>query len=58
MTDNKISNKCKFQGIFNLNLFPFFSCYLIVEIACEEMYLCLDRPVLVDGEFGHFKDFI
>lgn len=44
------------QGIFDLNLSACFSCSLVAETACEEMNLGLDRRVLVDEEFGYFKD--
>jgi len=45
------------QGIFDLNLSACFSCSLVAETACEEMNLGLDRRVLVDEEFGYFKNF-
>ena len=44
------------QGIFDLNLSACFSCSLVAETACEEMNLGLDRRVLVDNDFGFFKD--
>ena len=44
------------QGIFDLNLSACFSCSLVAETACEEMNLGLDRRVLVDEDFGYFKD--
>lgn len=44
------------QGIFDLNLSACFSCSLVAETACEEMNLGLDRRVLIDEEFGYFKD--
>jgi hypothetical protein len=44
------------QGIFDLNLSACFSCSLVAETACEEMNLGLDRRVLVDGDFGYFKN--
>jgi hypothetical protein len=44
------------QGIFDLNLSACFSCSLVAETACEEMNLGLDRRVLVDEEFGYFKN--
>lgn len=44
------------QGIFDLNLSACFSCSLVAETACEEMNLGLDRRVLVDDEFGYFKN--
>lgn len=46
------------QGIFDLNLSACFSCSLVAETACEEMNLGLDRRVLVDEEFGYFKNII
>lgn len=46
------------QGIFDLNLSACFSCSLVAETACEEMNLGLDRRVLVDEEFGYFKDML
>lgn len=46
------------QGIFDLNLSACFSCSLVAETACEEMNLGLDRRVLVDEDFGYFKDII
>lgn len=46
------------QGIFDLNLSACFSCSLVSETACEEMNLGLDRRVLVDEEFGYFKNLL
>lgn len=46
------------QGIFDLNLSACFSCSLVSETACEEMNLGLDRRVLVDEQFGYFKNLI
>lgn len=46
------------QGIFDLNLSACFSCSLVAETACEEMNLGLDRRVLVDEEFGYFKNLL
>lgn len=46
------------QGLFDFNLAACFSCSLVAETACEAMNLGLDRRVLVDEEFGYFKDFI
>lgn len=46
------------QGIFDLNLAACFSCSLVSETACEEWNLGLDRRVLVDTEFGYFKNVI
>ncbi len=44
------------QGIFDLNLSACFSCSLVAETACEEWNLGLDRRVLLDEQFGYFKD--
>ncbi len=46
------------QGIFDLNLAACFSCSLVSETACEEMNLGLDRRVLVDNEFGLFRNLL
>lgn len=46
------------QGILDLNLAACFSCSLVSETACEEMNLGLDRQVLVDEEFGFFREMI
>jgi hypothetical protein len=46
------------QGIFDLNLSACFSCSLVAETACEEMNLGLDRRVLIDEEFGYFKNLL
>jgi hypothetical protein len=46
------------QGIFDLNLSACFSCSLVAETACEEMNLGLDRRVLVDENFGYFKELV
>jgi hypothetical protein len=46
------------QGLFGFNLSACFSCSLVAETACEEMNLGLDRRVLVDENFGYFKDML
>ena len=46
------------QGIFDLNLSACFSCSLVSETACEELNLGLDRRVLIDKDFGFFKDLL
>jgi hypothetical protein len=46
------------QGLFNLNLAACFSCGLVAETACEERNLALDRRVLVDEEFGFFREIL
>ena len=44
------------QGLFNLNFASCFSCGLVSETSCEERNLYLDRKLLVDKEFGFFKN--
>ncbi len=46
------------QGLFDYNLAACFSCSLTAETACEAMNLGLDRRILVDDEFGYFKNII
>jgi hypothetical protein len=46
------------QGLFDFNLAACFSCSLTAETSCEVMNLGLDRRVLVDEEFGYFKDLL
>ena len=46
------------QGIFDLNMSSCFSCSLVSETACEELNLGLDRRVLIDKDFGFFKDLL
>ncbi len=46
------------QGIFDLNLAACFSCALTSETACEELNLGLDRRVLIDQDFGFFRQLI
>jgi hypothetical protein len=46
------------QGLFDFNLAACFSCSLVAETACEAMNLGLDRRVLVDENFGYFKQLI
>lgn len=45
------------QGLFELNLASCFSCSLVSETSCEQRNLYLDRRILIDGEFGFFKDY-
>ncbi|WP_313190114.1 DrmB family protein [Sphingobacterium sp.] len=44
------------QGLFNLNFASCFSCGLVSETSCEERNLYLDRKLLVDQDFGFFKE--
>jgi hypothetical protein len=46
------------QGLFDFNLAACFSCSLTAETSCEVMNLGLDRRILVDEEFGYFKDLL
>lgn len=41
-----------------LNLAACFSCCLVSETSCEKRNLGLDRRVLIDEEFGFFKDMV
>ena len=45
------------QGVSGLNLAACFSCSLTSETACEEFNLGLDRRVVIDPDFGFFKDY-
>lgn len=45
------------QGVSGLNLAACFSCSLVSETSCEEFNLGLDRRVVIDPEFGFFKEF-
>ena len=46
------------QGLFDLNFASCFSCSLVSETSCEHRNLYLDRKILVDQEYGFFKDII
>lgn len=46
------------QGIGGLNMAACYSCTLIPENACEEFNSFLDRSLLIDKEYGFFKDLI
>jgi hypothetical protein len=46
------------QGLFDFNLASCFSCSLVAETACEAMNLGLDRRIIVDSEYGFFKELI
>lgn len=46
------------QGLFDLNFASCFSCSLVSETSCEHSNLYLDRQILVDQEYGFFKDII
>lgn len=44
------------QGIGGLNFAACYSCVLVSETSCEEFNSFLDRKVLIDNEFGFFKN--
>lgn len=44
------------QGIGGLNLAACYSCSLLPETSCEEFNSFLDRAILIDGQFGFFKN--
>ncbi len=46
------------QGLFELNLASCFSCGLVSETSCEHRNIYLDRRILIDEDFGYFKDVI
>lgn len=46
------------QGVANLNLSACFSCTLLPETSCENFNCYLDRRILIDKEYGYFKDLI
>lgn len=46
------------QGLFDLNFASCFSCSLVSETSCEHGNLYLDRKILVDGNYGFFKDIV
>lgn len=44
------------SGHASLNLAACFSCSIVSETACEERNLALDRRILLDSEFGFFRN--
>lgn len=44
------------QGIGGLNLAACYSCTLLPETSCEEFNSFLDRAILIDDEYGFFKN--
>lgn len=46
------------QGVGGLNMSACYSCCLVPENACEEFNSFLDRSLLIDNEYGYFKDVI
>ncbi len=44
------------QGVSNLNLSACFSCILLPETSCEMFNCFLDRRILIDKEYGYFKE--
>jgi len=46
------------QGVANLNLSACFSCTLLPETSCEKFNCYLDRRILIDKDYGYFKNLI
>lgn len=46
------------QGVANLNLSACFSCTLLPETSCEMFNCFLDRRILIDKDYGYFKEII
>ena len=46
------------QGLFNLNFASCFSCGLVSETSCELRNIYLDRRILVDEDFGFFRNIL
>ena len=46
------------QGLFEMNFASCFSCSLISETSCEHRNIYLDRRILVDENWGFFKELI
>ncbi len=44
------------QGIGGINMAACFSCTLVPETSCEEFNCFLDRSLLIDNEYGFFKN--
>ncbi|GAB1452738.1 DUF1998 domain-containing protein [Draconibacterium sp.] len=44
------------QGVSNLNLSACFSCTLLPETSCEMFNCYLDRRILIDKDYGYFKN--
>ena len=44
------------QGLEKINLAACHNCCLLAETSCEEFNRLLDRGVLIDKEFGFFKE--
>jgi hypothetical protein len=51
-----ICDESEGQGVAQLNLAACHSCTLIPDTSCEMSNLFLDRRLVVDKEFGYFKD--
>ena len=46
------------QGVANLNLSACFSCTLLPETSCEMFNCYLDRRILIDKNYGYFREVI
>lgn len=44
------------QGVGGLNLASCYSCGLLPETSCEEFNSYLDRAILIDNDFGFYKE--
>ena len=55
---NCSSDPICWEGDEKPNYAACFSCAMVSETSCEERNLGLDRRILVDGEFGYFKELI
>lgn len=44
------------QGVSNLNLSACFNCTLLPETSCEMFNCYLDRRILIDKDYGYFKN--
>jgi hypothetical protein len=44
------------QGVGGLNMGACYSCCLVPENACEEFNSFLDRSLIIDSEYGYFKN--
>ncbi|OON65475.1 hypothetical protein B0919_24155 [Hymenobacter sp. CRA2] len=51
-------SKAEGQGVGGLNLAACASCTLLPETSCEEFNSLLDRRLVVDPDFGYFKEVV
>ena len=55
---NCASDPICWENVDQLNYAACFSCAMVSETSCEKRNVGLDRRILVDGEFGFFKDMV